>query len=55
VPFAGSIDWPGVLTSVQKVGYDGALMFEIGGKGSTKDILGLARKAREKMERLLAD
>jgi sugar phosphate isomerase/epimerase len=55
VPFAGSIDWPGVLTSVQKVGYDGALMFEISGRGSTKDILGLARKAREKMERLLVD
>jgi sugar phosphate isomerase/epimerase len=55
VPFAGSIDWPGALTSVQKVGYDGVLMFEIGGRGSTKEILGRARKAREKMERLLAD
>src|SRR5262245_28562484 len=54
VPFAGSIDWAGTLTSVQKVGYDSALMFEIAGRGSTKEILGRARKAREKMERLLA-
>jgi sugar phosphate isomerase/epimerase len=55
LPFDGSIDWPAVLTSVQKVGYEGPLMFEIGARGSTKEILGRARKAREKMERLLAD
>jgi sugar phosphate isomerase/epimerase len=55
VPFDGSIDWPGALTSVQKVGYDGSLMFEISGRGSTKEMLARARKAREKMERLLAD
>jgi sugar phosphate isomerase/epimerase len=55
VPFDGSIDWPGALTSVQKIGYDGALMFEISGRGSTKEILSRARQAREKMERLLAD
>jgi sugar phosphate isomerase/epimerase len=55
VPFEGSIDWPGALTVVQKVGYDGPLMLEIGARGSTRDTLGRARKAREKMERLLAD
>jgi sugar phosphate isomerase/epimerase len=55
VPFEGSIDWPGALTSVQKVGYDGPLIFEIGGHDSTKEILARARRAREKMERLLAD
>ena len=55
LPFEGSIDWPGALTSVQKVGYDGPLMLEIGRRGPTKAILAAARKAREKMERLLAD
>jgi len=55
VPFAGTIEWPAALTSVQKVGYDGTLMFEIAGRGPTKEILSRARKAREKMERLLAD
>jgi sugar phosphate isomerase/epimerase len=55
VPFEGAIDWPSVLTSVQKVGYDGPMILEIGGRGSTKEILARARKAREKMDRLLAD
>jgi sugar phosphate isomerase/epimerase len=55
VPFEGSIDWPGALTAVQKVGFDGTLMFEIAGRGSTKEILSRARKTREKMARLLAD
>jgi sugar phosphate isomerase/epimerase len=55
VPFDGSIEWASALTSVQKVGYDGPLIFEVVGRGSTKEILARARKAREKMERLLAD
>ena len=55
VPFDGSIDWPAALTAVQKVGYDGTLMLEIGARGPTKDTLARARKAREKMDRLLAD
>jgi sugar phosphate isomerase/epimerase len=55
VPFEGAIEWAGALTSVQKVGYDGPLIFEMAGRGSTKEILARARKAREKMERLLAD
>jgi hypothetical protein len=38
---------------VQKIGYDGPLMFEVGGRGPSKDTLGRARRAREKMERLL--
>jgi len=55
VPFEGSIEWASALTSVQKVGYDGALIFEVAGRGSTKEILARARTAREKMERLLTD
>jgi len=54
VPFEGTIDWPGALTAVQKVGYDGTLVLEIAAHGSAKDTLQKARKAREKMERLLA-
>jgi sugar phosphate isomerase/epimerase len=55
VPFDGSIDWPSTLTSIQKVGYDGPLILELAGRGSTKEILKRARAAREKMEGLLAD
>jgi sugar phosphate isomerase/epimerase len=55
VPFHGTIDWPSALTAVQKVGYDGALLFEIGAHGSAKDTLAAAKRAREKMEKLLAE
>ena len=54
VPFEGTIDWPAALTAVQKVGYDGALMLEVAAHGSAKDTLARARKARLRMERLLA-
>jgi sugar phosphate isomerase/epimerase len=53
VPFDGTIDWPAALTGVQKVGYDGTLLLEIAAHGSAKDTLVRARKAREKIERLL--
>jgi sugar phosphate isomerase/epimerase len=54
VPFEGTIDWPAVLTTLQKVGYEGILMFELGAHGSAKDTLARAQKARQRMERLLA-
>jgi len=54
VPLDGTIDWPAALTAVQKVGYDGPFVFEIAAHGSPKETLAKARKARERMERLLA-
>jgi sugar phosphate isomerase/epimerase len=54
VPFDGVIDWPSALTTVQKVGYDGALTFELLPRGSTKDMLARARDARRRMEGLMA-
>jgi sugar phosphate isomerase/epimerase len=54
VPFEGTIDWPGALTAIQKVGYDGPFMLELGFRGATKDTLARARSARQKMEKLLA-
>ena len=53
VPFDGVIDWPSALTTVQKVGYDGALTFELSARGSTKETLARARQARTRMEGLL--
>ena len=53
VPFEGTIDWPGALTAVQKVGYDGPVLLEIAAHGATTDTLARARKARQRMERLL--
>jgi sugar phosphate isomerase/epimerase len=54
VPFDGAIDWPGTLTAVQKVGYDGALTFELSTRGSTKEALARARQARTRMDKLMA-
>jgi len=55
VPFEGTIDWPAALTAIQKVGYEGPLMFEIAAHGSARETLVRAQKARQRMERLLAD
>ena len=55
VPFEGTIDWPAALTTIQKVGYEGPLMFEMAAHGSPKETLARAREARQRMERLLAD
>jgi sugar phosphate isomerase/epimerase len=54
VPFEGSIDWPGALTAVQKIGYDGAFVLEVAAHRSAKETLVKARRARERMEQLLA-
>jgi sugar phosphate isomerase/epimerase len=53
VPFDGSIDWPSVLTALQKVGFEGTLLFELAAHGSPKETLGKARAARERFEALL--
>jgi sugar phosphate isomerase/epimerase len=54
VPFEGTIDWPAALTAMQKVGYEGTLLFEIASHGSPKDTLARAQRARQRMERMLA-
>jgi len=55
VPFEGSIDWPSAMTAMQKVGYDQTLLLEMAALGAAKDTLGRARKARARLEHLLAD
>jgi sugar phosphate isomerase/epimerase len=54
LPFEGTIDWPGALTAIQKVGYDGPFMLEINAQGSTRDTLMRARQTRQRMEKFLA-
>jgi sugar phosphate isomerase/epimerase len=53
VPIESTIDWPAALTTVQKIGYEGPLVFEMELRGSAKETLARARTAREKMERWL--
>ncbi len=54
VPLDGTIDWAAALTAVQKIGYEGTLMLEMAAHGSAKDTLARAKKARERLERMLA-
>lgn len=53
MPFEGAIDWPAALTALQKVGYEGTVVFEVAGQGSTRETLARARAARTRMQRLL--
>jgi sugar phosphate isomerase/epimerase len=53
IPFEGAIDWPGALTALQKVGYESAVILDIAARGSIKDALVRARRARERMESFL--
>jgi sugar phosphate isomerase/epimerase len=52
-PFEGAIDWPAVLTALQKVGYDGPLIFEVGPRGPAKETLQKLRRARQRIERMM--
>ena len=52
VPIDAAIDWASVLTTIQKVGYEGPLVFDLPNGGPPKDRLRQARTAREQMERL---
>ncbi len=55
VPFEGSIDWPAALTTIQKVGYDGPLVFEVAPRGPTGEMLARLREARVRLEKLFAN
>jgi sugar phosphate isomerase/epimerase len=55
VPIESGIDWASTLTTVQKIGYDGPLIFDGSARGSTKEALARARLARQRMEGLMVD
>lgn len=54
IPLENRINWASALTTVQKVGYEGPLIFDLAPRGSSKELLRQARKARERMEMLLS-
>ena len=51
VPYAGSIDWDAAMMETQKIGYDGALMFEVADTGDPVQVLERCVKARERLEK----
>ncbi|HXG87980.1 MAG TPA: sugar phosphate isomerase/epimerase family protein [Vicinamibacterales bacterium] len=52
-PGEGKIDWPLTLMSLQKIGYDGAWMFELANTSTPKAVLEKADRARRRFEQLL--
>jgi sugar phosphate isomerase/epimerase len=55
VPYHGTIDWPMALVNMQKIGYDGTYLLELANTGTTAAVLEEARRARQRIERALAD
>jgi sugar phosphate isomerase/epimerase len=55
VPYQGSIDWGSALLTMRKIGYEGTYLLEIANAGSPAAVLEEARRARQRMERALAD
>ena len=53
VPGHGTIDWEGVMMAFQKVGYDGAWIFELAPAGDWRGALERAAGVRTRLERLL--
>jgi sugar phosphate isomerase/epimerase len=52
VPFEGEIDWPRALFALQKIGYDGRLVFEV--TGTPAEVLPKVRRACGRFEEILA-
>lgn len=51
-PFGGTIDWPAAVIALQKVGYDGVMMLELGGTGDPAATLLSAREARGRLDEI---
>ena len=50
VPYAGTINWDAAIMETQKIGYEGALMFEVDGHGDPVQVLQRLTKARERLD-----
>lgn len=53
VPGKGTIDWEGVMMAFQKVGYDGAWIFELAPADDWSSVLERAAGVRTRLDRLL--
>jgi sugar phosphate isomerase/epimerase len=50
-PYDGSIDWDAAMMETMKIGYDGALIFEVGALGNPMETLKRMVRARERLEK----
>jgi sugar phosphate isomerase/epimerase len=53
VPFEGRIDWPAALTAIQKIGYEGTLLFELQSAESPRSVLQRAAAVRRRFEEIV--
>lgn len=53
LPFDGGIDWGAALIATQKIGYDGALLFEVAAGESARTVLHRTRHVRTRFEALV--
>jgi sugar phosphate isomerase/epimerase len=54
VPFEGRIDWPTALMSLEKIGYEGVIMFELANTSTPRDVLEKTVGVRRRFEEILA-
>ncbi len=54
VPFDGKIDWPTALMSLEKVGYEGLIMFELANTSTPRGVLEKTVGVRRRFEEILA-
>jgi len=52
LPFQGRIPWDGALMALQKIGYEGVLMFELAATADPRALLEGAQRVRERLDRL---
>ncbi len=52
-PGEGGIDWPAALMALQKIGYDGAWLFEVANTSTPRAVLEKTVRARRQFEKLL--
>jgi sugar phosphate isomerase/epimerase len=55
VPFQGSIDWAATIMALEKIGYDGVLMYEVRAAEGPRPVLERAVAARRRLEKLMVD
>jgi sugar phosphate isomerase/epimerase len=55
VPFEGTIDWTATLTAMWKIGYPGALVFEVADHGDARGVLQRTVGARGRLRAILDD
>lgn len=52
-PFEGRIDWAATLMAVQKIGYEGTLLFEVADTSTPRKVLEKTRQVRSRFEQMM--